>query len=214
MEKKVLFVGQETHSWGQMNSDPKLSVEDLQIMYRNFNLGKSAFYEKPKYLTSPFWNFSRSFFHNLNKQNKDVIRKTNGFLWTNISKFDINGTTPEYKFQKRNTAGFELLKTEIFILKPDVVVFMTGTKYNELIEQLFKPEREIIIENNFLTKLHDKNNLLPPLTFQTMHPGTLQRSKNSVGKSRYHEVLCKMTEMVLYNKLCSFATCAVGTIRG
>ena len=87
MEKKVLFVGQETHSWGQMNLEPTL--QELQTNYSNFNLGKSADYKdnKPlRYLKSPFWNFSRSFFYNINLQNAEVSRKTNGFLWTNISK--------------------------------------------------------------------------------------------------------------------------------
>ncbi|WP_221393165.1 hypothetical protein [Dyadobacter sp. NIV53] len=63
MENKVLFVGQETHSWGQMNLEPTL--QELQTNYSNFNLGKSADYKdnKPlRYLKSPFWNFSRSFF--------------------------------------------------------------------------------------------------------------------------------------------------------
>ncbi|WP_031529854.1 hypothetical protein [Dyadobacter crusticola] len=40
MENKILFVGQETHSWGQMNMRPK--PKDLLEKYREFNLGKSA----------------------------------------------------------------------------------------------------------------------------------------------------------------------------
>ena len=42
MDRKILFVGQETHSWGKMGEG---SVEFLQAKYRDFNLGKSADYE-------------------------------------------------------------------------------------------------------------------------------------------------------------------------
>ena len=127
MDRKILFVGQETHSWGQMNLKP--TVSELLTNYRNFNLGKSADYRdgKPlRYLRSPFWNFNRSIFHRCNSHNPTVTRNTNGFLWTNISKFDCNSTTPSTDLQDRNAEGFALLKAEIAILKPDIVVFLTG----------------------------------------------------------------------------------------
>lgn len=198
MDKKVLIVGQETHSWEQMNR--KLSVQELQMIYINFNLGKPTLLrdgKKQRTLTSPFWNFSRTFFHNVNKENTEVSRKTNGFLWTNISKFDCKSTTPNSKLQERNQAGFHLLKTEIEILKPDIVVFLTGTKYDGWIDKVFNPQREIIISEGFLTRLSVADESLPPLTFQTKHPRTLIGSKKSNIANRYHEVLSKMTELAL-----------------
>ncbi len=196
MEKKVLVVGQETHSWEKMNFN--LTLEELQVIYENFNLGKPVALRDGKrlrYLTSPFWNFSRTLFHNLNKANLEVTRKTNGFLWTNISKFDCNSTTPDHELQKRNTAGFHLLKTEISILKPDVVVFLTGTKYDCWINDVFNPQREIILSEGYLTKLSVADGSLPPLTFQTKHPRTLIGSKKANIENRYHEVIKRMTEL-------------------
>ena len=133
MTKKILFVGQETHGWGQMSKH--LDTEVLQKQYDNFKLGKAADYNdnKPaRYLRSPFWNFSRSLFYNLNKNHDSVSRKTNGFLWTNISKFDAGTTTPSSELQQQNITGFELLRSEITTVKPDVVVFLTGIKYDKL----------------------------------------------------------------------------------
>ena len=195
-----MFVGQETHGWGKMNSDPRQTVKDLLVMYEGFNLGKSADYGdgKPfRNLKSPFWNFSKSFFHNVNHTNPEVSRKTNGFLWTKISKFDCNSTTPDNNLQTRNEAGFHLLKEEIAILRPDIVVFLTGTKYDGWIDKVFKPARKEVMPEGFLNKLSVIDGSLPKRTFQTKHPRTLLGSKKTGIPNKYHEVLAKLTEVSL-----------------
>ncbi|MCF0060561.1 hypothetical protein MUK70_15060 [Dyadobacter chenwenxiniae] len=195
MENKILFVGQETHSWGQMNLKP--SPEELLNKYRDFNLGKSADYGdgKPfRYLRSPFWNFNRNLFFQGNWRNSEVTNKTNGFLWTNISKFDCNSTTPSHELQDRNKAGFELLKAEISILKPDVVVFLTGSKYDHRIDEVFKPTRETILPDGYLYRLSTSDGSLPPRTFQTKHPRTLLGSRRNKMPNRYQEVLGEVVE--------------------
>ncbi|MET7253135.1 uracil-DNA glycosylase family protein [Dyadobacter fermentans] len=197
MARKILFVGQETHSWGQMNLKP--TVEKLMTTYRRFNLGKAADYRdgKPlRYLRSPFWNFNRSVFYNCNCDNPSVTRNTNGFLWTNISKFDCNSTTPSHDLQERNKEGFELLKSEIAILKPDIVVFLTGSKYDERINRVFSPMRETLLSDGYLYQLSTGDGALPRLTFQTKHPRTLLGSRRNKMPNRYREVLEKVIEAV------------------
>ena len=51
MDRKILFVGQETHSWGQMNLKP--TVSELLTKYQKFNLGKSAYYDNVKQFLYP-----------------------------------------------------------------------------------------------------------------------------------------------------------------
>lgn len=196
VDRKILIVGQETHTWGSMNGS---SVSDLLEKYEKFNLAKSVDYGdgKPfRNLKSPFWNFSRSLFHNLNKECIGVTRRTNGFLWTNISKFDYDGTTPDANLQDRNEAGFFLLKSEISILNPDVVVFLTGEKYNRWIDKVFAPLREEVLTNGYLQVLRVGDGSLPKLTFQTRHPRTLIGVRKKAIPNRYREVLTKMTEIV------------------
>ncbi len=192
MRKKVLFVGQETHSWDHMHAHPSLDM--LLTKYADFKLGKWADYgvgnpRRYRYLSSPFWNFCRSFFHNLNQSPNSVSKQTNGFLWTNISKFDHQYTTPNWDLQQQNKAGFELLKQELAIVKPDVVVFVTGTKYDYWIDQLFSPNKTAVLEDDLLQVVRDPNQLLPHLTFQTQHPRTL------CMRRMYKTVLDKMTEL-------------------
>ena len=197
MRTKVLFVDQETHGWDYLSK--QLTVETLQNRYVSFNLGKHADYgdgKKPRYLRSPFWNFSRSCFHQLNLY-PGVDRKTNGFLWTNISKFDCNSTTPHPDLQQRNRLGFELLRQELTIIQPNVVVFLTGTKYDPWLDQLFQLNREPILEGGLLNVLHDSTQLLPVLSFQTEHPRTLSMRKT------YHAVLDKLVEVITYRRALS-----------
>lgn len=205
MDQKILFVGQETHSWGQMNL--KLTVEELATTYQKFNLAKSADYrdgKPPRYLRSPFWNFNRSVFYGCNYANPSVTRNTNGFLWTNISKFDCNSTTPSPDLQDRNKEGFELLKAEIAILKPDVVVFLTGSKYDGRIDAVFNPMRETILPDGYLYQLSTTDGSLPVRTFQTKHPRTLLGNRRANMQNRYREVVRKVVEYALNIKLSAF----------
>ncbi|TDE12915.1 uracil-DNA glycosylase family protein [Dyadobacter psychrotolerans] len=175
MKRKILFVGQETHTWmGDMSKH--YNVDELQTCYKNFDLGKNVTFgnsDKPRQLNSPFWNFFRTLFYDLNKEDSSVTPKTSGFLWTNISKFDFNGTTPSKNVQEENAAGFELLKAEIEIVKPDIVIFCTGTKYDDKIKSVFQPTWNNILGGGLLTQLSTTDNSLPELTFQTKHPRTL-----------------------------------------
>jgi len=195
MATKILFVGQETHGWGHMNQRP--TVEVLQHMYTSFSLGKHSDCEdgkKPRYLRSHFWNFCRSCFHRLNSNN-DITRKTNGFLWTNISKFDSNSATPPYELQLRNKAGFELLKREIAIIQPDVIVFLIGTKYDDWLSHLFKFDAEPVLKGVLLKVLHASKEFSLPLAFQTQHPRTLCVQK------AYHAVMIKLVEIASYKSV-------------
>ena len=186
MDKKIMFVGQETHGWGEMTKKP--SVKVLQKMYEDFDLGKHADYgdgKKPRYLRSPFWNFNRSIFHRVNA----VDRKKSGFLWTNISKFDQKQTTPPQELQSLNYSGFRLLEEEISICEPDVVIFLTGEKYDERIKSMFQVADNKIEEDVPLWKVDmtEPNSL--SLMLKTEHPRTLCQNEKYRGKRMYHKVI-------------------------
>ena len=94
--KKILIIGQETHSWCDYLGD--YNSQELLDEYKTFELGqKVGFGQKPdilRILNSPFWNFSRRFFVNINYPEQERIRENRlkkGFLWTNISKIDVEG---------------------------------------------------------------------------------------------------------------------------
>lgn len=90
-----------------------------------------------------------------------------------------------------------MLKAEIAILKPDVVVFLTGSKYDERINTVFKPERETILPDGYLYRLSTSDGSLPPHTFQTKHPRTLLGNRRAKMANRYREVLEKVVSDAL-----------------
>ena len=191
MLRKVMIVGQETHSWaGEMNQQHDLP--HILRVYEGFKLGQHFAKQgkRTRILTSPFWNFSRSIFHGLNS---DMSRQTPGFLWTNISKFDDGGTTPNQELQHKNERGFHLLREEIRITKPDVVIFLTGTKYDCWIAKVFNlielPEPVL---DGLLWRIHTNNDILP-LMFKTQHPRTLCAQK------LYRPVSDKLLEVAAIN---------------
>ncbi|MBO0949415.1 hypothetical protein [Fibrella forsythiae] len=198
VSKKIMFVGQETHSWaGCMNERRELSK--LLEEYESFQLGNAykgrSGTGKPRPLNSPFWNFNRSCFAGINGLND---RRNKGFLWSNISKFDINGTTPSTSHIEAHPEGFELLIQEISITKPDIVVFYTGDKYQKYLNE------KLDLEESKWRQLGDET--IPLKTsnctignhqcrlFRTEHPRTFCQGKNYRGKGMYRKVLDKLIE--------------------
>lgn len=192
MKRKILFVGQETHSWmGKMND--KREVETLQTDYKGFDLGKKVIYGKkdfPRQLNSQFWNFIRNYFLGVNLRTDTTIsKKTSGFLWTNISKFDYNGGTPTTHQKSNNTLGFSLLKKEVEIERPDIIVFLIGKKYDQDLAKQFCFKENENFKSDYLSILTEEKVKDPILIFKTFHPTYLCRS----GKNR--EVLKQMINM-------------------
>lgn len=169
-KRRLLLVGQETHSWygsidvlKSRNADP---VTTMQSAYEAFGLGQS--YGK---------SFFCSVMHNIQKKLEPFVPPL-GFLWSNLFTCDENRRTPT------NEIGdilrkFRVLPNEIKILRPHAVIFLTGPIYDYTIKNLFcgctfeSVSADIPIRQ--LATL--KHNDLPPLTFRTYHPNSLKRQK-------------------------------------
>ncbi len=166
--RKVLYVGKETYTWVNtldQDQDQELSVEYLRRRYTDF-----AFAKNYHGRNSPFWRFVYSCHNQLNGESVP-----SGLLWTNISKCDSGGTTPARELQDINKPGFDLLIKEIEVVKPDVVLFLTGWSYDHHIQRIFQGIEYDTIEDNYLYRC--KHRQLPEHTFQTMHPNGLNFRK-------------------------------------
>lgn len=164
---KILFVGQETFGWGgKLNDSDKLNTSSLTELYKKFKFAIDS-----KKRNSPFWRFLHDFNNKMNPNGNE-----GGFLWTNLSKTDHNKTTPKKELQCKAISGYLLLREELKIIKPDIVIFLTSWKYDNMLREIFPNVEFDIIKPRFLTQL--KHNDLPILTFRTYHPAYLNRSKN------------------------------------
>lgn len=132
---KVMILGQETDGWhGQLNTG-KATVENLmddyfryfnQISENGKNRGKRAFWNRKNF---------RFFEENLTEYFRD---KSVSFIWNNISKIGNDGRgKPSPSIRKLEREYFNILAEEFSILRPDIVIFTTGSTRDSFIKHHF-----------------------------------------------------------------------------
>ena len=144
-------------------------------LYRWYGLGRRY----PK-LNSAFWRGFRALDAHVNPE-------CDSALWTNLFKVNVNGSVMENctraEIAKIQKAQRGLLQYEIAVLKPDVVVFFTGPRYDSAIRAeidgvAFEPIDslpELCVPLSSLALLRAPG--LPLKTVRSYHPEYLQRSR-------------------------------------
>jgi hypothetical protein len=184
---KLLIVGQETRHWAYSPSEigepdepignfwefsrAKHGVVAMRKLYRWYAMGRVY----PK-LNSPFWRGFRAIDATINGAADTA-------LWTNVFKVNVNGSVmkncraADVSALQRAQKG--LLAGEIAILKPDIVIFLSGPRYDSAIRCEF-PDMKI---STFSRRLPESSvgvvraEGLPLRTVRTYHPEYLQRSR-------------------------------------
>lgn len=181
---KILFVGRETFGWGQYNNVS--TAHELTGLYKNYSSGE-------KHFNSPFWWFREQFSQRLGID-QHFMKAT---LWTNLSKIDVNKTTPKGKlFGDLQQEFIQLLIAEIAIVKPDVVLIMTTNghynwhinNYNWLDNKPFSQSCAGggLVRQPILAGKIDRlvaTGRLPEHTYQMCHPNVFRRK---VGRYQKH----------------------------
>jgi len=188
---RLLVIGQETHKWeyepdvtGGPGSTIRCfkdfstaaeGVASMLHLYRWYGLGR----RHPK-LNSPFWRGFRVL-------DKALNFETDSALWTNLFKVNVSGSVMgncnRIEIEKLQRAQQGLLRHEIAVLKPNLIVFFTGPRYDRAIRQEFSdvefcpfdPDPNTSIPLKRLALVRGSG--LPPKTIRTYHPEYLQRSR-------------------------------------
>ena len=172
---KILFVGAETHGWDHYHVED--TPESLMNLYQQVS-------RSGKHHSSPFWWFrercSKAF-----GLGDDYMRSS---LWTNLSKFDVNKTTPYcHRFYPLIQEFINLLISEIGIIKPDLIIIMTSNgcyqwnleNYNWLnnIPYDEKNKNENCLLRNWIIEDEvsclGSHNRLPANTYNIWHPNRI-----------------------------------------
>jgi hypothetical protein len=174
---KVMFFGQETNTWeGGLGTK---SIEELLGTYsRFFGDGKCFRYG------GPFWNTVKDYVTGIKDTNPD---KSVEFVWNNLIKLgkaDSKGA-PKKSLVHAQKEVFPVILKELDILKPDLIVFFTGPRYDQYLraewpdldfhELTHEPARKLAL-------LTDKS--LPGKAFRTYHPNYIYMQ----GKPFYNSV--------------------------
>lgn len=183
---KVPIVGQETRRWlydpnqvGQPGNainnfrdflQAKDGVGAMWNLYSWYALGRAH-----PTLNSPFWRGFRGF-------DSAVNDARDAALWTNVFKVNVNGSVMKNcraaEVAALQKLQFGLLREEIEILKPEVVVFFSGHRYDSTLRIEF-PDMEILpfsprMPASAVGIIRAAG--LPERTIRTYHPEYLQRS--------------------------------------
>lgn len=166
-EKKILFYGQEANGWfGYINTD----VDDGLQKYKDFDLCENG-------KLTTIWNYMYDF---KNILFPNSVGKKN-FTWNNLSKFSTyDGKTLNENDYENLNKSFDVLKEEFKILGPDIVIFFTGSKWDNRIKKIFDENIKFNkldenIEINFLAKLNSE--FLPTQSYRVSHPRYMQLNK-------------------------------------
>ncbi len=147
---KVMVFGQETNKW---TADEKSGMDDFgtppsPIFAPEISVGAvmglyEDFYSNRKEANGFNFNNRYGTFHYgfstfIKLLSKKIPNKSFSFLWNNISKFGIadqSGKAPSYIYDIEQKY-FSVIEEEILILKPDIIVFLTGDDDNKIMNAL------------------------------------------------------------------------------
>jgi hypothetical protein len=179
---KVLYVGQQTKGWFNKEERGKIDInihveylQALRSLYKEFNYGDRL--EKAKY-NGYLWQFQRPLIERINEMNNNDF----GLLWSNLLRIDENQDkiTDINLIRKIAYNNNEILRREIDIIKPEVLVFVTGRYFDDLLKLSFddiqfQSSINSVLNINKLALL--KSKYLPILSFRTYHPRALYQNQ-------------------------------------
>lgn len=164
-ESRIMICGQETCCWGEKEYGKQtapVTVPQMLEVYRRFVWDGGY--------NSPYWNFVNRI---------KIVHPEKGFVINNIVKIgrryesgcsdEINDKALQY---------FPVFRQELQILKPDMIVFLTGPKYDWRIQKVLGPFRkEPVREGSSCLDLISFEDKSLPQAIRCYHPGYLRRNK-------------------------------------
>ncbi|WNS73656.1 hypothetical protein RRV45_12070 [Bacillus sp. DTU_2020_1000418_1_SI_GHA_SEK_038] len=183
---KIMFFGQETNTWeGELGNK---SIDELLVTYSNFFGNGKCF----KY-GGPFWNTVKDYVNTIKQLNPD---KSVECVWNNIIKIGKEKTkgAPDKSLVNIQKEKFPVIKEEIEILKPDLIIFFTGPNYDQYIKTEWR-DLKINSVNSWETRKIAllKHELLPNNTIRTYHPNFMYMK----GKQFYSNIKDSITTNIL-----------------
>lgn len=158
---KVAYFGQETNGWEGPFAETR-GVAHLQEVYHQFvNI-------HPFEYGGQYWNGVKSF-----QKEIEQIHPAAKFTANNVIKIGRawNSGSPPESVIEWQAHWFEVIREELRILSPDVVIFLSGPYYDRHIERIFGGSRFEPLNNRPARQLaRVVANGLPRHSFRTYHP--------------------------------------------
>lgn len=177
---RIMIFGQETNSWyGDFNGD----IRKVQKLYDDFFATGYCF----KY-GGYFWNAIKLFRNEIRNR---FPEKSIDLLWNNVVKVGKSGSKGKppkyiYEIEKKH---FNVIPDEVKIMRPNLILFLSGPYYDSLIRNAFGEIDLKSIQGFKKRQLAEIQLPLPIKTFRTYHPNYLY--KNNISKY-FGEILTRL----------------------
>lgn len=167
MKYKILIVGQENNGWDWEYKSAKASM-----------LFSLDFHDMRRW-DNRFFNFPYNFCQSINDCDNENYSKKSYLAWVNLKEFSFDSDPkkplPE-KVQNIIDNEFNILEEEIKIIAPDIVLFLTGPKYDcHIQKQLSGVEFKEVANYQIGHFARVEHKVLPKNSFRIYHPGYLRR---------------------------------------
>jgi hypothetical protein len=171
---KIMVFGQETNGWETKVSKIQIPIQDScyhvaetvnAFMDNYFN------FRNKKDYNSPFLNTFKTISELAGELNCELV-------WNNIYKIgnrERNKNRPNKVIRELENIHFDVIQEEISILKPDVILFLTGPNYDARVNKKFEITGYHSISNQETRKLAKISISVEMLAYRTYHPGYLRR---------------------------------------
>jgi len=192
---KIMYIGKETNYW-LTHSSIELNKRGLNGVYdTNHNLDIDRLLERYdiQMTQQENWNKHAFFRQYDNIKTKLVDRHTNNgsMVWNNIFKMAYDQGKGYSKTSKNHSEKLESISKELFleelnILKPNILIFVTGSSYDKIIKNFLKEyetDKVIIPKKLWKFKYKDK------LCYRTVHPDSIRFTKKEDREDYYQLII-------------------------
>jgi len=169
-QNKIMIFGQETNSWGKEcgnNAVFSNNIEKSLDIYEKFYLNGGI-----NSYRGPFWSEFKRIKKEIEKLGNSV------FVWNNINKIGITGKGNLGAINEIQFNRFQVVNDEIELLKPNIIVFLTGPNYDFFIEKNIGSFKQTKISDS-LYSLEFKSKYSNIKFFKTYHPNGLYHLKKN-----------------------------------
>ncbi len=192
---KIMYVGKETNHWltdpkiplekrgliGVYNDDDSLDIDRLLTRYnkrmtQSKNWTKSALFKQYK---------------NIKDQLVDTNIGSGSVVWNNLFKMSYDRGKGYSKTSLGHSSDLQELSKKVFlqeleILKPNILIFVTGSSYDKVIKnylQDYKTIEVIIPKKLWKFKYNDI------LCYRTVHPDSIRFIKKDIREDYYQMII-------------------------
>ena len=165
---RILVVGQESgpgrwfHDFDARAASGRLAVRTLMRRYAEFAIGTVSG-------SAHFWRAIRRIESQFGIEAGQVA-------WTNLNKCDLDGRRPG-ALENQLHRVFPVLQEELRIIRPEAVIFLTGPRYDALLQRELTADLEVVGPDwplSVFARVRSPG-VLPISSFRTYHPNYLLR---------------------------------------